>query len=149
MDIYDLIISAAIGAAVASFLTYRYSITLHKIQSKRVTDLVLTFIHSELNDNFANRICNNFPYNLSSLKGFELISLKSEYFEINVQQLAQITEMYTFLDALNNKIKSTKEAKYYGRNITKLDQEVKKLQELCEDKIDKYQKIYCKEKNIV
>ena len=85
MDIYDLIISAAIGAAIASFLTYRYLRTLHETQNKRVTNLVLIFIHSELNDNFTNRISNNFPYSLTSLRGLELISLKSEYFVVNTK----------------------------------------------------------------
>ena len=149
MDIYDLIISAAIGAAIASFLTYRYLRTLHETQNKRVTNLVLIFIHSELNDNFTNRISNNFPYSLTSLRGLELISLKSEYFVVNTKQFAQITEIYTFLNALNNKIKSTRESNHYGRSITKLDEEVKKLQKLCKDKIDEYQKVYCTEKNLM
>lgn len=125
------VVTIPLGAFLGSFVTYLFTVKQKQNYDKRVTKQVLSFINIEIHENFSNRIKSNYPYKDLSLKGFELISTQAGNIKINNNQLAKINKIYTLFDEINKKILCVREATNHGRNIDKLDKELKELQDRC------------------
>jgi len=145
-NLKELISMPIVIILIGVIATYLLSIYSKSKQHQRTTIQVLSCINIEIQDNFANKIKNKYPYNELNLKKFELIGTQAGNLAINKKQIKEINRIYTLFDEINKKIIIIRKTKSLGKSIVKLHEELIELQNKCYSIANEYLNEYFKNK---
>lgn len=132
------IISGIVGGVIGAASTHIFTKSLIKEKEKAENEKILNIIHTEIHDNVANKIRDNYPHNPLNISGGEFLRSKTWTLNIPKKQLSSLIKIYGHFSTINNLIININEKRKISLHSSELDSKIKKWQKICKDEIYNY-----------
>lgn len=98
------ITSGIIGGVIGAASTHIFTKSLLKEKEKAENEKILNIIHTEIYDNVANKIRDNYPHNPLNNTGGEFLRSKTWTLNIPKKQVSFLIKIYGHFSTINNLI---------------------------------------------